>query len=339
MTNHNFKIKNHYLFPFILFFLLVFILSFAVGKYPISPINLVKILLSKVFPIERTWSKESETILFNIRMPRIIIAAFIGAALSVSGLIFQGIFQNPLVSPDVLGTTSGAGFGAALGLFFGFSYFGITIISFLFGLLAVFLVMSIGRKLNNNQILSFVLAGIMISSLFSSSTSFLKLVADTDNTLPAITYYLMGSLTSIRQSDLPFVITLITLSIIPLLFLRWPLNVLTQGEDEAKSLGVNTKLLRVIAIILATIMTSVTVAVGGVIGWVGLVIPHLIRMLLGCDYRKTLPATIFLGAGFLIFVDTLSRILTTYEVPIGILTSFIGAPFFLYLLLREGKKV
>ena len=125
MTNHNFKIKNHYLFPFILFFLLVFILSFAVGKYPISPINLVKILLSKVFPIERTWSKESETILFNIRMPRIIIAAFIGAALSVSGLIFQGIFQNPLVSPDVLGTTSGAGFGAALGLFFGFSYFGI----------------------------------------------------------------------------------------------------------------------------------------------------------------------------------------------------------------------
>jgi ABC-type Fe3+-siderophore transport system, permease component len=338
MAEKKHLLKRHSLLPFVIFFLVMFLISFAVGKYPISPIDLVKILFSRIFPIAKTWSREAETIVFNIRLPRIILASFIGAALSLSGLVYQGIFQNPLVSPDVLGTSSASGFGAALALFFGFSYVGITLTSFAFGMLSVVLVLTIGRKINANKILSFVLSGIMISSLFSSSTSFLKLVADTDQVLPAITYYLMGSLTSTRTSDLPFAITLITISIIPLFFLRWPLNVLTQGEDEARSMGVNTDLIRKIAIVLATIMTSATVAVAGVIGWIGLVVPHLVRMMLGCDYRKTLPSAIFLGAGFLVMVDTVSRILTTYEIPIGILTSFIGAPFFLYLLLREGKK-
>ncbi len=331
--------KQHCLFPFIMFFVLAFFFSFTLGKYPISPGELMRILFSRIFPIERTWAMESETIIFNIRLPRIILGGFIGSALGMAGLVYQGLFQNPLVSPDVLGTTSGAGFGAALGLLLGLNYYGITITSFCFGLISVVFVMTIGKKVANNQILSLVLSGIMISSLFSSATSFLKLVADTENTLPAITYYLMGSLTSTRTSDLPFALILISLSSIPLLFLAWPLNVLTQGEDEARSMGINTKLLRNIVIILATVMTSVTVAVAGVIGWIGLVIPHFIRMLIGCDYRKTLPASIFLGAGFLICVDTLSRILTTYEIPLGILTSFIGAPFFLYLIIREGKKL
>ena len=322
----------------IIIFFVVFFLSFALGRYPITPITLIKVLLSKVLPIEKTWANQVETVIFQIRMPRIIIGLFIGAALSLSGLVFQGLFQNPMVSPDVLGTTSGAGFGAALAILMGFSYFEISIVSFLFGLLAVFVVMLIAKAVPSQPILSLVLGGIMVSSLFSSMVSFIKLIADKENTLPAITYYLMGSLSSVRLSDLPFSLIVISISIIPIILLRWSLNVMTQGEEEAVSLGVNTKAVRVICIISATLMTSVTVAVAGMIGWVGLVIPHLVRMCIGCDYRKTVPASILMGSSFLLLTDTIARNVATIEIPLGILTSFIGAPFFIYLIIREGKK-
>lgn len=334
-----YKLNRHYLFPFFIFFILVFFFSFLAGKYPISPLDVIKILLSKIFPIERTWKDESEVILFNIRLPRIIIALLIGAALSLSGLIFQGLFQNPLVSPDVLGSSQSAGFGAALGIYLGLSYINTLFMSFLFGMLSVIIVMSISKKLSHNKILSFVLSGIMVGSLSSSGISFLKLVADTENTLPQITYFLMGSLSSTRDVDLKFAITIIILSIIPLFLLSWQLNILTQGDEEARSMGINTNLIRNIVIVLITLIISTTVAIAGVIGWVGLVVPHIIRNSMGCDYRKTIPSSVLFGSAFLLFVDTISRIITSYEVPIGILTSFIGAPFFLYILMREGKKL
>ena len=325
--------------PFLLcVFISAFFVSFALGRYPVDPVTLIKVLLSRLFDIERTWSGQVETVVFNIRLPRVLTGAFIGAGLSLSGLVYQGIFQNPMVSPDVLGSTSGAAVGSALGILFSMSYMTIFTMSFLGGILAVSLVVLIARRVQNQPVLGLVLAGIMISSLFNSLLSFIKLVADTDDVLPQITYYLIGSLTSTRTGDLVASAIVISVCSIILYAVRWNLNVMTLGEEEAMSLGVNTRLIRAIAIVTATLMTAVSTAAAGMIGWIGLVIPHLVRMSIGCDYRRTIPATILLGSSFLMLVDTVSRVLTTSEIPIGILTSFVGAPFFLYLIIREGKK-
>ena len=342
MTRKNFKIHFKHpkfiIFLFFLLFLCVFFISFFIGRYPIKPSQLFMVFLSKIVPIEQTWSPTVESIILNVRLPRILTSALIGAALSISGLAYQGMFKNPMVSPDVLGTSAGAGFGASLAILLGLSYLSISFISFIFGLLAVIIVSFISSKITNQKTLALILSGIMISSLFNSATSFVKLVADTNDTLPSITYWLMGSLASVRTSDVIFLVIVIIIGLIPLVLLRWRLNLLTLDEDEAMSLGINTILLRKIVIICATMVTSASICVGGHIGWIGLVIPHFSRMLVGCDYRISLPISIFMGSSFLMIVDTISRSLLTSEIPIGILTSFIGAPFFLYLMIREAKK-
>jgi iron complex transport system permease protein len=343
MTRKEFKIHLKHpkmiILLFFLLFIIVFFSSFFIGRYPIKPSELVLVLLSRIFPIEPTWSKTVESVILNVRLPRILSSAIIGAALSISGLSYQGMFKNPMVSPDVLGTSAGAGFGASLGILLGFSYLSISLVSFSFGLVAVALVTFISSKLMNQKTLALILGGIMISSLFSSGTSFVKLVADTEEVLPSITYWLMGSLSSVRKTDVYFLLVTTIIGLIPLVLLRWKLNLLTLDEDEAKSLGINTVLLRKIVIFCATLITSAAICVGGQIGWIGLVIPHFTRMLVGCDYRISLPISILLGSSFLMVVDTISRSISTGEIPIGILTSFIGAPFFLYLMIRESKKV
>ena len=268
-----------------------------------------------------------------------LIAALIGAGLSAAGAAYQGIFKNPMVSPDVLGASSGAGFGAALGLFLSFSYQGVSFLAFVLGLSAVGAVCLISSRVKYNQTLGLVLAGMMISSLFTAAVSFLKLVADPNNTLPVITYWLMGSLASIRPKDLAFAAPWIIGGIIPIYLLRWKINVLTLGEEEARCIGVNTSAVRLAVVLCATLITSAAVSVSGLIGWVGLVIPHFARMLVGSDYRKMLPASLLLGASFLLVVDNFARLLATSEIPIGILTAFVGAPFFLWLILREGNKL
>ena len=255
------------------------------------------------------------------------------------GAAYQGIFKNPMVSPDVLGASSGAGFGAALGLFLSFSYQGVSFLAFVLGLSAVGAVCLISSRVKYNQTLGLVLAGMMISSLFTAAVSFLKLVADPNNTLPVITYWLMGSLASIRPKDLAFAAPWIIGGIIPIYLLRWKINVLTLGEEEARCIGVNTSAVRLAVVLCATLITSAAVSVSGLIGWVGLVIPHFARMLVGSDYRKMLPASLLLGASFLLVVDNFARLLATSEIPIGILTAFVGAPFFLWLILREGNKL
>ncbi|MEG1500782.1 MAG: iron ABC transporter permease [Clostridiales bacterium] len=330
--------NKYWLLFLVILFIVCFLISFSVGKYAVSPINLIKILLSRLIDIPVTWPHEAETVVLQIRLPRVLAAALIGAALAAAGICYQGLFQNPLVSPDVLGASAGAGFGAALGLFLSFSYFAVSLTAFICGLAAVAVVCLISHKVRNNPTLGLVLSGIMIGSLFSSATSFIKLVADPNNVLPAITYWLMGSLASIRQKDLFFVSIPILIGIIPLLLLRWRMNVLTLGEEEARTIGINTRLLRLILIICATLITAACVSVSGMIGWVGLVIPHFARMLVGCDYRISLPTSMFFGASFLMMVDNLSRLLHTSEIPLGILTAFVGAPFFVYLILREGNK-
>ena len=323
----------------VVLFAVCFFGSFMLGRYPIEPWTLIRVLASRVIPVTPDWPSQVETVLFNVRLPRVLMAALIGAGLSAAGAAYQGIFKNPMVSPDVLGASSGAGFGAALGLFLSFSYQGVSFLAFVLGLSAVGAVCLISSRVKYNQTLGLVLAGMMISSLFTAAVSFLKLVADPNNTLPVITYWLMGSLASIRPKDLAFAAPWIIGGIIPIYLLRWKINVLTLDEEEARCIGVNTSAVRLAVVLCATLITSAAVSVSGLIGWVGLVIPHFARMLVGSDYRKMLPASLLLGASFLLVVDNFARLLATSEIPIGILTAFVGAPFFLWLILREGNKL
>ena len=273
-----------------------------------------------------------------MRLPRVAAAALVGAALAVSGAAYQGMFRNPMVSPDILGASTGAGFGAAVAILLGAGYFGISAAAFCCGLLAVAAAWLVSRLSKADQAVSLILAGMMISSLFSAGTSFVKLVADTQQQLPAITYWLMGSLSSIKDKDVVFLAIPVALGMIPLFFLRWRMNLLTVGEEEAQTMGVNTRRLRGAVIVCATLLTSASVAVSGMIGWVGLVIPHFCRMLFGYDYRRLIPAGALFGAAFLLAVDDIARLVTTGELPLGILTAFVGAPLFLYLIATGGRR-
>lgn len=319
-------------------FLLVFFGSFLLGRYPVDPLTLGKLLLSRVANIPQTWTDGAESVFFQIRLPRVTAATLIGAALSVAGASFQGLFRNPMVSPDILGASSGAGFGAALAIWLYLGSFAISLAAFVSGLVAVMLAYALGRASRINSTLAMVLAGMMVSSLFTAATSFLKLIADTDEVLPAITYWLMGSLSNIRPRAVPFLAVPVLLGLVVLLALRWRLNLLTVSDEEAESMGVNVQALRALVIVCATLMTAASVAVGGLIGWIGLVIPHFCRLMFGYDYRKLLPASALMGATFLMVVDDVARLISASEVPIGILTAFVGAPVFAWLILTGGAK-
>lgn len=331
------SVKRRMLFLSILF-CVVFSASLSMGRFWVPIFEVPRILWAQVMPLDQTWSDGMQTAVLNIRLPRIAAAALIGSALSMSGCVYQGMFKNPMVSPDILASTAGAGFGAALGILWGFSSAAISASAFIFGLVAVSLVCFAASRYRNSPTLGLVLAGIMVGSLFSAATSFLKLIADTSDQLPAITYWLMGSLASMRNRDLLLLLPAVVIGTIPLFLLRWRLNVMTLGDAEATALGVNVKLLRLIVILCATLVTSASVAVCGVIGWVGLVVPHLARKTVGCDYKWLLPAAMLMGAGFLIVVDNLARTMATSEVPLGILTAFVGAPFFLHLIMHGGNR-
>lgn len=330
-----FKIKFTIL---VVIFIVVFFGSFMLGRYPVSPPELMKIILSGIIDIPQSWPEAAENVIFQIRLPRVLAAAIIGAALSIAGVSYQGMFQNPMVSPDILGASSGAGFGAALAILLGAGYMGISVAAFLFGLAAVMLAYGISRVSRINATLAMILAGMMIGSLFTSCTSFVKLVADTEQTLPAITYWLMGSLVSIKPQDVAFAIVPIIAGSVPLFLLKWRMNLLTVGEEEAQAMGINTRALRLVVIVCATLLTASSVAISGMIGWVGLVIPHFCRMIFGYDYRKIIPASALFGATFLMVVDNIARLATTAEIPLGILTSFVGAPIFVYLILKGGTS-
>lgn len=319
--------------------IVTFIISATFGRYSITIQDLITLIISKIKGVESNLPSNIETVFFSVRLPRIIAAMLIGAALSVAGASYQGVFKNPMVSPDILGASAGAGFGAALGILCSFSIVGIQSVSFIFGIVAVtltYLISSIIGK-RSNTILTLILSGMVISTLFQSFLSLIKYVADPTSKLPAITFWLMGSLSSINIKDLILLIFPVILGVIPLILLRWKLNVLSFGEEEAKSMGIDTSKIRFIVILSSTIMVSAVVSVSGMIGWIGLVIPHLSRMLVGPNYKKLIPTSMIIGACFLLCVDNLSRSLFSMELPIGILTSMIGAPFFIYLLM-SGKK-
>jgi iron complex transport system permease protein len=324
----------------------IFFASFLVGRYSVPAGRTAEILLDALLEkisfgrwgLAPVWTAAERAVVVNVRLPRIFSAALVGAALSAAGASYQGMFRNPMVSPDLLGASTGAGFGAALAIYFGFSYLGITLAAFLFGLAAVLLAYLVSRASRLDGALAMVLAGVMIGSLFTSGTSLIKLVADTENQLPAITYWLMGSLSSAGARDVRFAFWPILLGLAPLLLLRWRVNLLTLPESEAGSMGVDTRRLRAVVILCSTLMTAASVSISGMIGWIGLVVPHFARLLFGCDYRRLLPASAILGAGFLMAVDDLARVMTTSEIPLGILTSFVGAPLFVWLILTGGGE-
>ena len=320
-------------------FLAVLLGSLPLGRYALSPGQLLHMLWTKVTGGAADWPLSDDKVVFAVRLPRVAAAALVGAALAVSGAAYQGMFRNPMVSPDILGASTGAGFGAAVAILLGAGYFGISAAAFCCGLLAVAAAWLVSRLSRTNQTVALILAGMMISSLFSAGTSFVKLVADTQQQLPAITYWLMGSLSSIKDKDVLFLSIPVTLGMVPLLALRWRMNLLTLGEEEAQSMGVNTRRLRGTVIVCATLLTSASVAVSGMIGWVGLVIPHLSRRIVGNDCRYLLPMSMVFGAAFLLLVDDLARCLTAVEIPIGILTAFVGAPFFVYLMVRREDRL
>lgn len=311
------------------------LISFGVGRFVITPYDVIVNLLSPFAPPldYATWS-----VVINIRLPRIIAAFLVGAALATAGSAYQGMFQNPLVSPDILGASAGAGFGAAMAIFLNLGSAMVTILAFAGGLISVGVAYGISRIARGSATLSMVLAGILVSSLFSAGTSYIKLVADTNEQLPEITYWLMGSLAGATIDDVIFAGIIILIGILPIFLLRWRMNVLTIGEDEARSMGINTHRLRLVVVVCATLITAVAVSISGVIGWIGLVIPHFCRMIFGYDYRRIIPASIIMGGGFLLLVDDFARSIATINVPIGILTAFIGAPVFAYLLTMGGKR-
>ena len=327
--------------------IVLFLLSFRLGRYGVSTVETCRILFSNLLEqisripgvpalsLEQTWTDAMEAAVINVRLPRICMACLVGCCLSAAGASYQGVFQNPMASPDVLGASSGAAFGAALAILLGSSSRGVTASAFLWSLLTVAVVYLVGQRAPGHKVLNLVLAGMIISSLFNAGTSYIKLVADPNNQLPEITYWLMGSLNGTVGREVLTILPAMLLGLVPLFLLRWKMNLLTLGDEEARAMGVHPGRLRLVVVVAATLVTASSIAVSGMIGWVGLVMPHLCRKLVGSNFRQLLPASMLSGAAFLLLVDDISRNLLAVEIPIGILTAVIGAPFFLYLLLRK----
>ncbi|MBD8033828.1 MULTISPECIES: FecCD family ABC transporter permease [Solibacillus] len=316
--------------------LVIAIASLGIGRFEVDFVTVVKILGSHIFPIEATWTQMEYNVVMTVRLPRIILALLIGAGLSISGAAFQGMFANPLVSADILGVAAGAGFGASIGiLLFGNGYVtqGLALI---FGLAAIGFTYVIGGSGRNMPIFMLVLAGVVTSALFNALISLTKFVADPEEKLPAITYWLMGSLGTASYRDLWTAGPIILVGMLILLALRWRINLLTLPDEEAKSLGINVTRLKWLVIAGATLCTAAAVAVAGIVGWVGLIIPHIARMFVGSNNERVLPVSIALGGAYLLLIDTLARSVTAAEIPLSILTAIVGAPFFAYLLRRTG---
>lgn len=317
----------------------VLIVSFIIGKYPVSVNQLFIVIKEGMFSHKHSLPDVMYSVIFKVRLPRNLTAIAAGSSLAASGAAYQGMFRNPLVSPDILGASAGAAFGAAVGILLSLGIVGIEIMSFLFGLLAVLITYFISFKLskNNGTTLVLILSGMLIKTLFTSFITLIKYVADPYSKLPEITFWLMGSLSAINLKDSYIVFGGFLIGIIPLMLLRWKLNVLSFEEEEARALGVNVNRLKIVVILCSTLMTASVVSVAGLIGWVGLVVPHFARMLVGPNFNKLLPASVLIGGTFLLIVDDLARCVGSLEIPLGVLTSIIGAPFFIYLMLNVKK--
>lgn len=349
--NHG-KRRNRVAFTVILALLVIaFIISFGAGRYNVSPGEVLSSIWSGIrhgiwwigehigiHSTEPAFMTGSEdTVVWLVRMPRIIAAILVGGALSVSGATYQGLFRNPMVSPDILGASAGASVGACFMMLMNQNAVMIQIGAFVMGIFAValsyFLSKAIGR--GTNMVLLLVLCGMTVNTLFQAFVSIIKYLADTESQLPEMTYWLMGSIAKVSYKDLLFFLIPFLIGVIPILALRWKLNVLSFGEDEAKAMGVNVSSVRVVCIICATLLTAAVVSIAGTIGWVGLMIPHLVRFITGPNNKTLIPMSLFTGALFMLVIDDFCRALLAYEIPLGVLTSLLGAPFFIFILFKR----
>ena len=318
----------------IILLLAAFIVSFGVGRYAMPPGEVIESFIrgiqNGVGEIS-DWGAAEDTVVWLVRLPRILAAVLVGAALSASGATYQGLFRNPMVSPDILGASAGASVGACLMMLLNQNTAMIQVGAFIMGIAAValsyFLSKAIGR--GGNLVLILVLCGMTVNTLFQAIVSIIKYMADTESQLPAMTYWLMGSIAKVGYKDL------FAIGVIPIMVLRWRLNILSFGEDEAKAMGVNVSTVRLISIICATLLTAAVVSIAGTIGWVGLMIPHLVRFLVGPNNKTLVPMSLLTGGLFMLIIDNLCRSLLAYEIPLGVLTSLLGAPFFIFILYKR----
>ncbi|MCT8264255.1 iron ABC transporter permease [Proteus terrae] len=317
-------------------FSIVTLIAITSGKYPLTANELWTLVSNKL--TGNIEYNRTETVFWQIRFPRVLAAILIGGGLAIAGAAYQGMFRNPLVSPDILGVSSGAGVGAVFGIFLGQSMLSIQLFAFAGGLTTVALVYFIARLAKQHDpVLSLVLVGIAISALCGSAISLMKILADPYTQLPSITFWLLGGLSTITASDLISVAPLMLVGFIPLILLRWRMNILSLSDEEARALGLNVEVTRLVFILSATLITASAVSIAGIIGWLGLIVPHIARLLVGANFSQQLPVSLLVGAIMLLITDTLARTIANIELPLGILTSAIGAPFFLMLLLRTRK--
>ena len=309
------------------------LVAFTVGRYPVTLAELFEVLVSRLMGRTAAVPPAVENVVLLVRGPRVVAAVLVGGALAVAGTAFQGLFRNPLVSPDILGASSGAALGAVLGIYFSLGVIGIESLAFAGGLVAVAAVYVIGSLLHSRDpILVLVLTGVVVGALLGAGVGLVKYLADPYNQLPAMTFWLLGSLAATTVADLLPLIGPVAVGTIVLIALRWRLNVMSLPEDEARALGLATGPFRIAIVAAATLVTSASVATSGIIGWVGLVVPHLARALVGPDFPRLIPTAALLGGGYLLFIDTLARTAAPVEIPLGILTAVIGTPFFIWLL-------
>lgn len=309
--------------------------SLCLGRYPLKIFDLLTYIFTG-----KSEDAMLPTVLINVRLPRVIGAVLVGGALSVAGTAYQGLFRNPMVSPDILGVSSGAGFGASIAIVLSLGAVGVQSLAFLGGIVAVTLALTVSKLIgkNHDRILMLVLSGMVTAAIFNALVSLMKYLADSDSKLPDITFWLMGTLSRITMEEVKIVLPIVIAGIIPILMLGWRLNVLSCGEDEARALGINTTRVRLIVIACASLITASVVCVVGLIGWIGLIVPHFARFLVGPNHKVLLPAAFLSGSIFLLWVDNVARSVSSLEIPIGILISLIGAPLFLIFLKQSSKK-
>lgn len=322
--------------PFLL--VLIVVVSFSVGQYAVAPDELWRAIVSRMLGQASGLPPAVETVIWQIRLPRVIAALSIGAALAAAGAAYQGLFRNPLVSPDILGVSAGASLGAVLGIYFSLPALAIQALAFAGGLIAVAGVYAVGSMVRaRDPTLVLVLAGMAVAALLGACVSLVKVLADPYNQLPAMTYWLLGSLASITSDDVIAAAPAMLMGLAPMILMRWRMNVLALEDEETRALGLNAKALRALLIVAATLMTAAAVSISGLIGWIGLLTPHIARALVGPDFGRLLPASIMLGGGFLVGVDLIARNAAQTEIPLGVLTAALGAPFFLYLLATAAR--
>lgn len=322
--------------------LLVLLLLFAlvalcVGRFQVHPLQAVRIIVSPFVNEPITWTSNEYSVIMNVRVPRVISAILVGAALAISGASYQAVFRNPLVSPDILGVSAGACVGAAAAILLNFTSWYIQIFAFVGGIISVLITVGIPQLMRKSSNIVMVLSGIIVGGFMSSVIGLLKYVADTDTQLPEIVYWQLGSIAKVNMETLQFTAPVLILFIALLLLFRWRLNLLALGEAEAKTLGVHLTLERGFVIVASTILTASAVSVSGTIGWIGLIIPHVSRRIVGSDNKRLLPITIVVAAIFMLIVDTIARSVCSLEIPLSILTGFIGAPIFGYLLVHQRR--